>query len=247
MASKRIDVPDVGPVTFVKSVRSRSIRLSVTQKGVRVSLPRWTPYAVAVQFAVQHAKWITNQQLRNSKPPLIEDAKIGKLHTLHFERVATSSDLRTKVTATKLVVPYYAAESPQDSAVQARAEQAAIKALRKEAAVLLHPRLDELALQHGHTYNGLTLRQLTRRWGSCDSKQHIVLNIFLMQLSWQQIDYVMCHELAHTKHMDHSAAFWQEVERMMPDAKMIAKRVRYTQPALQPSKTATALDDDMAY
>lgn len=247
MAVKIIDIPDVGPVQFIKSSRSRSIRLSVTSKGVRVSLPHWVTYTAAVRFARQHSSWISSQLQTQAVSLLTQGDKIGKLHTLQFEKVPQATDLRAKVTPTKLIVPYHPSETYENSEVQARAEQAALRALRKEASVLLPQRLAKLAAQYMYTYKDVSVRNLKRRWGSCDSKQHIVLNIFLMQLSWEQIDYVICHELAHTKHMHHGPAFWQEVESMMPDARMIAKRVRYIQPALQPTKSATALDDDMAY
>jgi predicted metal-dependent hydrolase len=135
----------------------------------------------------------------------------------------------------------------QYGSVQTRALQASLKALRKEAATVLPPRLHDLAELHGLHYREVKIKQLTRRWGSCDSHGTITLNLFLVQLSWQQIDYVLCHELAHTTHMDHSAAFWHQVERMMPDARMIAKKVRAIQPALTPQQSATALNDDVSY
>ncbi len=243
MASKRIDVPGIGPVSFIKSARSRSLRLSVTPAGVRVSLPRWTPYAAAVLFARNHADWVAEERQKVTMPALKDGDKIGKLHTLQFLLVPERSETRTKVTPTKLVIPYRPSENPADLAVQARAEQAARRALKKEAAVLLSPRLKSLAERHGMTYQTVTIKHLKRRWGSCDNHGHITLNLFLMQLSWQQIDYVICHELAHTKHMNHSAKFWQEVERMLPDARMIARRVRHIQPALVPKPTPNPLDD----
>lgn len=247
MPSKVFDIPGLGPVTCHKSTRSRSIRISVSERGVRVSLPTWTPYAVGVAFARQHHQWIEAEQAKHVTSSLQEGDKIGKLHMLHFEPVPEPGEARTRVTPTKLVVSYKPSETPHSAAVQKRAEQAAVRALRKEASVLLPPRLAALAASHGMTYTSVTVKNLKRRWGSCDSHGALTFNLFLMQLSWQQIDYVICHELAHTKHMNHGQGFWQEVERMMPDARIIAKKVRHIQPALKPMKTATAFDDDMAY
>lgn len=247
MAVKVITVPCVGPVNFVKSARSRSIRLSVTASGVRVSLPNWTPYAVATVFVSRHAAWIENEQSKHVRPALKEGDRIGKLHTLHFEIANERSEPRTRVTPTKLVVAIKPSENSSEPAVQKRAEVAALRALKKEASVVLPPRIKALADRHGLLYASVHVKHLKRRWGSCDSHGNITLNLYLMQLSWQQIDYVLCHELAHTKHMNHGTDFWLEMERMLPDARMLAKRVRHIQPALTPLKTATAFEDDMAY
>ncbi|QQS18300.1 M48 family metallopeptidase [Candidatus Saccharibacteria bacterium] len=247
MAVKVISVTGVGPVSFVKSARSRNIRLSVNANGVRVSLPRWTPYAVAVAFTGRHAQWIESELAKHTRSLLREGDKIGKLHTVHFESIPERSVPRTRVTPTKLIVMLKPSENSSDLSVQKRAEAAALRALKKEASVVLPPRIRTLADKHGLSYALVNVKNLKRRWGSCDSHGNITLSLFLMQLSWQQIDYVLCHELAHTKHMNHSAAFWTEMKRMMPDARMIAKRVRHIQPALTPTKTATAFDDDMTY
>jgi predicted metal-dependent hydrolase len=247
MSVKIIDVPGVGLVRFIKSARSRNIKLSVTTAGVRVSLPRWTPYGVAVTFAARHTEWIESERAKQTRHILKEGDKIGKLHLLHFEVVHERSETRTRVTPTKLVVSLKPSENSSDVAVQNRAETAALRALKKEASVLLPPRLKSLAEKHGLPYKSVGVKNLKRRWGSCDTYGNITLNLFLMQLSWQQIDYVLCHELSHTKHMNHGANFWAELERMLPDARMIAKRVRHIQPALAPTKSATAFEDDMAY
>ena len=243
MPSKLIDLPEIGPVTFIKSARSRSIRLSVTSRGVRVSLPHWTPYAAATLFAKQHTAWIQAEQAKQSSVLLQDGDKIGKLHTLVFMQVPERSETRCRVTPTKLLVQLHPSENISSSAVQERATKAALRALKKEAATVLPSRVQKIAMTHGLALGTVRVKNLKRRWGSCDSRKNITLNIFLMQLSWQQIDYVICHELAHTKHMNHSVSFLNEVERMLPDARMIAKRVRHIQPALIPQLSSKPVDD----
>ncbi len=66
-------------------------------------------------------------------------------------------------------------------------------------------------------YSRLTVRGQSTRWGSCSSKQSISLNYKLLFLPTSLVDYVMVHELCHTVHMNHSAAFWQLVQRYYPD------------------------------
>lgn len=243
MASKVIDMPGIGPVTFQKTSRSRSIRLSVSNRGVRVSLPRWTPYMAAMLFVQQHTDWIRQELAKQTPISLMQGDKIGKLHTLQFEQIPERSERRSRVTSTKLIIQHHPSEILSSPPVQARAEKAALRALKKEASVVLPARLKTLAEKNGIVPGKITVKQLKRRWGSCDTNKNIVLNVFLMQLSWQQIDYVICHELSHTRHMNHGAAFWEEVEHMLPDARIIAKRVRHIQPALVPRHSTDVFED----
>ena len=55
------------------------------------------------------------------------------------------------------------------------------------------------------------------RWGSCNSRREIRITWRLVKAPAELVDYVICHELAHLRHMNHSAAFWAEVERQCPD------------------------------
>ncbi len=247
MPSKIIEIAGIGPVRFIKTAKNRSIRLTVGAGGVRVSLPTWTPYLIARQFVEQHNQYILTEISKHQRTLMQEGDKIGKLHTLHFEQVSPSEPPNTRVTSTKLVIKHHASEPVSSPEVQLRAEKAALRALKKEAEVVLSPRVQKLSLIHGYTYRSLAIKNLKRRWGSCDSGQNLTFSLFLMQLSWQQIDYVICHELAHTEHMHHGQTFWRAVEAMLPDARMIAKVVRYTQPSLKPHQTATAFENDMPY
>src|SRR5690606_36436720 len=105
-----------------------------------------------------------------------------------------------------------AGTDPAHPRVQKAAQAAAIRALRKEAETLLPQRLRTLAEQTGFTYNSVAVKQPKSRWGSCSHQKHITLNLFLMQLPWRLIDYVLLHELTHTKVMRHGPPFWAELE-----------------------------------
>src|SRR5258707_1209387 len=59
------------------------------------------------------------------------------------------------------------------------------------------------------------------RWGSCNSRREVRLAWRLVKAPLHLVDYVICHELAHLRHMNHSAAFWNEVERQCPDYKRL--------------------------
>lgn len=78
-------------------------------------------------------------------------------------------------------------------------------------------RLAELATQHGFYYHSTQVRQAKTRWGSCNQQGKISLNAGLVLLEPSTLDYVLLHELCHTRQMNHSAEFWAEVARVCPD------------------------------
>ena len=90
---------------------------------------------------------------------------------------------------------------------------------REFAKQYLSLRLVQLAEQHGFEFNRLYIREQKTRWGSCSSRRNISLNWKLLKAPVAVSDYVILHELVHTQIMNHSAAFWQRVEALVPDYK----------------------------
>ncbi len=90
---------------------------------------------------------------------------------------------------------------------------------RKQARDYLNRRLALLAGQHGFAYNKTSIRGQKTRWGSCSSRKNISLNWKLVKTPVFVSDYVLLHELVHTKIMNHSPAFWQAVAVCSPDYK----------------------------
>ena len=98
------------------------------------------------------------------------------------------------------------------------ARLALVAALKRLAADRLAPRFHAHAARHGLVHGRLTWRNQKSRWGSCSSNGNISLNIRLIFLPPELVDYVFVHELAHLRHPDHSPRFWSAVEGMLPGA-----------------------------
>lgn len=230
---KYFEVENIGTVRVAKHASSRSLRLSITPKGeVRVTIPRWTPYSAGVDFARSKQGWIT---LHRPKPPTIlgQGYRIGKSHVLLFETGAVDTP-RARLAGGRIHVTRPHGMAISHPTAQQAASRAAIRALRSQAEELLPGRLRRLAQQFGFSFGSVSVKQLKGRWGSCDNNRDIVLNLFLMQLPWKLIDYVLVHELVHTKHMSHGPEFWAEFARHVRNPKSLRKQVKQHQPVLEP-------------
>ena len=96
---------------------------------------------------------------------------------------------------------------------------ASTRLARIEAKSVLIPRTHQLARAHGLSCNKVSVRNAKTRWGSCSSENNISLNIQLMRLPFELIDYVILHELAHTIHKNHGPNFWRLLDKISGDAK----------------------------
>lgn len=115
---------------------------------------------------------------------------------------------------------------------QQRARDYQKKVLMKKARNYLPYRLDFYAKKYGYQYAKCRLSHANTRWGSCSSNRTISLNIGLMNLPETLRDYVILHELAHLNHMDHSRAFWSEVESHDKNYKMHEKKLKHFSPGI---------------
>ena len=101
-----------------------------------------------------------------------------------------------------------------------------VRRLADEALSVIPPLVEKYARIMGVTYGRITIRNQKTRWGSCSSKGNLNFNCFLMLCDAELIEYVVVHELAHRKEMNHSPAFWAEVGKIIPDFKERKKRLK---------------------
>ncbi|HUD10429.1 MAG TPA: SprT family zinc-dependent metalloprotease [Candidatus Saccharimonadales bacterium] len=226
MAVKHAELPGIGKVTLYKRRGNRKISLSLSHDGqIRISLPMWVPYRAGLEFAKSRAAWLTSRQAKLQNVSVNGQA-IGKAHHLSLQADSSTTKITTRLLDSDVMVRFPSKLQPDDPAVQKAVRTASLRALRKEAEQLLPQRVAMLARQHDFTYKDVHLRHLKSRWGSCNSVGSITLNIYLMQLPWHLIDYVLLHELVHTKVLRHGPDFWRLFEQYLPDAKKMRKDIQ---------------------
>ncbi len=234
MSVKLFEVAGLGTVRLQKRRGTRHLRLSLGANGdIRVSLPAWVPYRLGLEFVQNKHDWIIKHR---TQPSLLVDRQvIGKAHRLEFVATSRNSRPSSRIAGNLVRVTYPVSYQPADKTVQATARRGATKALQTEAEALLPDRLQALARKYGFQYRGLRLKHLRSKWGSCDQQTVITLNVFLMTLPWELIDYVMLHELVHTKVLRHGPPFWQEMAVHTPNTQQLRKRLRTYQPTFHSS------------
>ena len=87
-------------------------------------------------------------------------------------------------------------------------------------------RLNILSQKHGFNYRKVFIKNQKTRWGSCSGKNNINLNINLIRLPDELIDYTILHELVHTRVKNHSRRFWDQMDKLVGDAKKLDSKLR---------------------
>lgn len=105
-------------------------------------------------------------------------------------------------------------------------DEAERKRLRQRAGEMIRKRVEYYAPEMGITYNRIFIKEQKTRWGSCSSSGNLNFNWKLILIGEELLDYVVVHELAHRKQMNHSPQFWQEVEKILPDYKERRRRLK---------------------
>jgi predicted metal-dependent hydrolase len=226
MAVKQFEIEGLGPVFIYKRAGVRNLRLTIrSDNSVRVTIPAWTPYAAGVKFAESRADWILKHKGVDAEA-LVHEQAIGKAHRLKFIPSVKVPKPTSRIRGTEVIIRYPAKLPQYDPSVQKLATSAGLRALKAEATQLLPQRLKALADKHGFDYGTVTIKNLKSRWGSCDQDKNITLNLYLMQLPWHLIDYVLLHELTHTRVMRHGPPFWDEMARHEPNTQLLRHEIK---------------------
>ena len=92
--------------------------------------------------------------------------------------------------------------------------------------LMIIKRVEQLANKYDFTYGKVTLRTMKTRWGSCTAHNNISLNIGLIALSDELRDYIILHELVHTKIKNHGKEFWNELSNLIQSPKLLGRKLR---------------------
>ncbi|MES2630796.1 MAG: SprT family zinc-dependent metalloprotease [Patescibacteria group bacterium] len=222
---------EFGKITVRRSAKATQVRLRVAPDGtLRASMPLYAPLFLLKRL-LKSSRTELHQLLEQSHPKLdFEDGQqIGKSHTII---VRTSSRLSVKVKGQHIFVELPKEAGLNDPEVIRAVTDGVISALRVEAKSYLPKRLAYLANQLGFSYQKVRFSHASGRWGSCSSNGTISLNIALMKLPFELIDYVLIHELAHTVQMNHSQDFWDLVQEGDPSYKQHRKLLKAEAPSI---------------
>jgi len=205
----------------LKRARRRSIGFVVGAEGLRVSAPRWLPQADIDRALQQKSDWILRklieqrdrarrvQASRQSWCDGADLAYLGRVLKLSLDPARSGVALLDAEGLLAVGLPSNASETQIRDAVQAW--------LQRSAKAWFLPRCQHFATALGVAMPQLSLSSAQTRWGSASINGKVRLNWRLIHFTPAIIDYVVAHELAHLREMNHSARFWEVVRSVVPD------------------------------
>lgn len=224
---------EFGIITLRRSAKASHVRIRLGPDGrLRASLPLYAP-----AFLVKRLIRSSREQLRamlaeqHTDTTFEHGMQIGKSHTL-IVRPTSLTKPSAKRHGQQIIVQLPESMSLETPEVMRSIRDVVIEALRIEAKSYLPKRLSFLAGKGDFTYEKVRFSHASGRWGSCSSNGTISLNIALMKLPFELIDYVLVHELSHTKQMNHSEAFWRLVEDADPSYKLHRRELKKESPSI---------------
>ena len=224
---------EFGKITIRRSARASQVRLRVAPDGtLRASLPLYAP-SFLVKRLIKSSRQELRDMLSQTQPhaEYTDGMQVGKSHTLIVRNISAGS-LQVNRRGQQIIISLPEGKTLGDSSVVREVRDAIIAALRLEAKSYLPKRLSFLAAKGGFSYKKVRFSHASGRWGSCTSEGTISLNIALMKLPFELIDYVIIHELAHTRHMNHSPEFWAQVGEWDPQYKDHRRALKQEAPTI---------------
>jgi predicted metal-dependent hydrolase len=193
----------------------RGVAFKVDAHGLTVSAPLGTPVSKIEGLARQSARWILRKleewRTRRVQPMEWRDgAALPYLGRALVLRVAGGARNHVELADGEL---HAQVREPLPSSI----ERAVVAWYKRAALAHLAGRAFTLARIAGLTPPRVLLSSALSRWGSCNARREVRLAWRLVKARPELIDYVVCLELAHLRHMNHSSAFWEEVARQCPD------------------------------
>lgn len=211
---------DFGKIDFVRNSRSKYIRVRILVDGLQVSIPVGVSEKEAISFINSKKNSILSKQKKlqvkkeNHSLDLIFEKTI---QTLTFEVVVKPVERKDIFFALKdsiLTIEFPVRGDLKSDSAQTHCWKGINYFLRKEAKRLLPERTKQLAGKYGFYFTDVKIQSSKTRWGSCSRARSINLSMYLMLLPSHLIDYVILHELCHTKEMNHSDKFWAWMDRV---------------------------------
>src|SRR5262245_61376445 len=212
---------------WFRRARRRAISIVVDQRGLTVSAPRWATVAEAEAFVQEKERWILrclDEQGRDRRAPFAwrDGARLPYLG--RTVALACITGGTTRLAGDRLQVPAIEFESGR------RLRDAVLGWLRSSALAFYRERVTVFATAMGVLLPEVGLSNAASQWGSCtkgrDRGARVLLHWKLVHFEPPLIDYVVAHELAHLRHMNHSTAFWRVVHSVYPKHQWARRELR---------------------
>lgn len=220
------EYPELGTVIVTRNPRARRIVMRAHPDAIHMTIP-----VQATEIDIERALLQCGQKLRQRQKGMQQNL-ITAGHSIGNDMFKLSitehsgDKFLLKQNGKEFVLMCPSGTDYTDFNMQEWLKKAISNAMTKAARSVLPQRLKELAIKHGFSYNRCSIRDVHTRWGSCSSKGNINLSIYLMLLPNELIDYVLLHELCHTKEMNHSDRFWALMDKIVSPSSAKALRAK---------------------
>ena len=210
MATKRV-VPDedFGQIIIRTRTTARNISMRTKPDGLHVTVPPRCLTSRIMAVIEEYRPKLLEKWQKATEQPLDLNFRIdAPCFRLHLEE-GRFSRFTLRMNEEDITICCPPRTDFSQKAVQDLLRNAIIRALKKSAQAYLPPLLSELAEHYGFKYKKVKITGSKSRWGSCSATGSINLSCYLMLLPPHLMDYVLLHELTHTKEMNHAPQFWE--------------------------------------